>query len=220
VTGSTPLAPDMRFAVPPGTDALALRLALVACRSPFRLERWPDSLSLVVRDSDAHRVRAGWLRCGLESPLCDPWPAARSFRAGVVEAGARYWCLARASLDRPFRGAPTVVLCAPISRDDALRAIARALRGVRFPFARKTRPLARTAAAILAGRDAVVMARAYALASGDSAAAALAEFGRLTRGRRLRPARLRQGALASWSEIAQPRSGVWRSLSALEGWWS
>lgn len=208
------------FEVPSGADVLAVRLALGACLAPLRLERAADALRVVVAADDAQRARPWWLRAGLTPCAAEPWPDARPLRSGVLESGGRHWCLARVPLRAPPREADLVLLLTPVSRDDALRAISRSLRTwLRLPLRRGPRPLARAGAAIASRTDAVVLARAYVLASGPTPAEALTRFAVSASAIRPRPIRLRAGALSAWREIAAQTRGVWRTLSTLEEWW-
>ncbi|OLC55735.1 MAG: hypothetical protein AUH85_08490 [Chloroflexi bacterium 13_1_40CM_4_68_4] len=208
----------IRFAVPRGADPVALRLAIAACREPLRVERRAGLVSVVAREGDASRGGARWLRAGLEPEPCEEWPEARRIAAGVLLAQGAAWCVAVASLTRLPAHAHLVLLLTPVSRDDALRAIANALRSpLRIPFRREPRSLARIGSAVVCGRDGVAAARAYVLASGPEAADAYSAF-RATAGSGARM--LRSGALGGWREIGAQTGGVWRALSALEAWWS
>ncbi len=206
----------MRFALPQGVDPLAVRLALVSCRAPLRLERRARRVSIVASLDDALRARPRWLRVGVEPARAEEWPEARPIGSGVLVAEGRAWCLARAPLARAVPQADQVLLLTPIERDEALRTIANALRSrLRLRFAYAPGPLARVASAIVAGRDGVVLARAYLLASGATSGDALRAL--RSAGSGMQP--LRASAIGAWREIGAQTGGVWRALSALEAWW-
>ena len=204
----------MRFELAAPRDPIAVRLALVACRAPFRVERDGTRRAIVVAASDAG-LAAAFLRAGLVARPAPPWPEARAGRRGILLAGGASWCVGKVPVDAAPDGTAAVLVLAPVPRDDALRALATCLRaGGRGPFSRRPRPLALVAARIAGGEDGVVAARAYALATGSSDADALRALAAT------RATRLRAGALDAWREIASPRGGVWRSLAAFEAWWS
>ena len=205
----------MRFELAGRCDPTAVRLALVACRAPFRLERDRARRAIVVDATDARLAGAAFLRAGLMARPAPPWPEARAGRRGILLAGGASWCVGKVPVDAAPDGTAAVLVLAPVPRDDALRALATCLRaGWRRPFSRRPRPLALAAARIAGGEDGVVAARAYALASGTGDADALRAIAAT------RATRLRAGALHAWQGIASPGGGVWRSLAAFEAWWS
>lgn len=213
----------MRFVLPAGTDPLAVRLALAACLDAARLERHRDGVTIHVSEGDATRARHAWSRAGLEARPAAPWPEAVDDGGGVVALESLRSCVGRASLqpDRPGQGV-LVLRLAPVSRDDALRAIARSLAAATRLRLRRDAlpPLARAAARIAGGDDGVVGARAYLVVGGATRENALRGFRDAARPMRPAPARLRAGALGAWQDIGAPSGGVWRALQALEGWWT
>ncbi|TMD60321.1 MAG: hypothetical protein E6I87_06870 [Chloroflexi bacterium] len=193
-------------------DPVAVRLAIVACRAPLRIERSGAGVAVIASDDDARAARRLWLRAGLEPRPQASWPDARALGHGVLEVTGTRRCIGRVAVDRiPPAGDLTLTL-APVPAPDALRAILRALdRPLRPPFRRRARRLARVAALLLDGEDGVAAAGAFALAPADDAARVFAS---------VHAARLRRGALLAWRGIGEPRAGVWRSLAALQSWWS
>jgi hypothetical protein len=193
-------------------DPVAVRLAIAACRLPLRIERSSGQIAVIADEADARRARHLWLRAGLEPRTENSWPDARALAHGVLDVAGTRRCVGRVPVDRVPPAGEMVLTLAPVPAADALRAIVRALdTPIRPPFRRRPRRLARIAALLLDGADGVAAATAYTHAPADEAANAFAS---------VRATRLRRGALAAWRAIGEPRTGVWRSLAALQSWWS
>lgn len=209
------------FEVAPGTNPEAVRRALVACRAPVRVEREGMRARIMTSTEDADAARGLWLRAGLEPSATAEWPPLEQVSAGVIAAAGRWWCIGRAPLGAA--GLPrAMLLLVPVSADEAIRALVAALRRPPWQLRRRREPraLARTGVAVARRGDGIARCRAYLLADAASPREALAAFDAARRSCRAPIWRLRAGAARAWEEIAWPTSGIWRRLSALEGWWT